>query len=301
MKALNYSDWFKQEGKDFVNYLLIDKKYSLDTIFSYKNDLEKFFVFFKSMPIKNISKNNLRNYLKYLNESELSEKSISHNISTLRSFYKFLVAENYLDNNLIMFIDLPKIPKTLPNVLSIEDVDKLLDIRVTDKYSARNKAMLELMYSSGLRISELINLRVVDISLDEALVRVLGKGSKERIIPVGDCALSALNRYISIYRQDLLKKQSSDYLFLSSRGSKMSRQAFFKIIKAIALEKNIRTEISPHTLRHSFATHMLNYGADLRSIQELLGHSDISTTQIYTHISKNKISDDYKKSHPHSN
>lgn len=301
MKALNYSDWFKQEGKDFVNYLLIDKKYSLDTIFSYKNDLEKFFVFFKSMPIKNISKNNLRNYLKYLNESELSEKSISHNISTLRSFYKFLVAENYLDNNLIMFIDLPKIPKTLPNVLSIEDLDKLLDIRVTDKYSARNKAMLELMYSSGLRISELINLRVVDISLDEALVRVLGKGSKERIIPVGDCALSALNRYISIYRQDLLKKQSSDYLFLSSRGSKMSRQAFFKIIKAIALEKNIRTEISPHTLRHSFATHMLNYGADLRSIQELLGHSDISTTQIYTHISKNKISDDYKKSHPHSN
>ncbi|MCI8777905.1 MAG: site-specific tyrosine recombinase XerD [Bacilli bacterium] len=301
MKTLNYSDWFKQEGKDFVNYLLIDKKYSLDTIFSYKNDLEKFFVFFKSMPIKNISKNNLRNYLKYLNESELSEKSISHNISTLRSFYKFLVAENYLDNNLIMFIDLPKIPKTLPNVLSIEDVDKLLDIRVADKYSARNKAMLELMYSSGLRISELINLRVVDVSLDEALVRVLGKGSKERIIPVGDCALSSLNRYISIYRQDLLKKQSSDYLFLSSRGSKMSRQAFFKIIKAIALEKNIRTEISPHTLRHSFATHMLNYGADLRSIQELLGHSDISTTQIYTHISKNKISDDYKKSHPHSN
>lgn len=301
MKALNYGNWFKQEGKDFINYLLIDKKYSEDTIFSYKNDLEKFFMFFKNMSIKDISKNDLRNYLKYLNESELSEKSISHNISTLRSFYKFLVTENYLDNNLVMFIDLPKIPKNLPNVLSVEEVDKLLDIDVHDKYSARNKAMLELMYSSGLRISELINLKVVDISLDDALVRVLGKGSKERIIPVGDCAINALDIYVSIYRQDLLKKQSSDYLFLSSRGSKMSRQAFFKIIKSMALEKNIRTEISPHTLRHSFATHMLNYGADLRSIQELLGHSDISTTQIYTHISKNKISDDYKNSHPHSN
>lgn len=301
MKVLNYNSYFKQEGKDFIDYLLIDKKYSEDTILSYKNDLEKFFRFFKNISIKNINKDDLRNYLKYLNDLELSEKSISHNISTLRSFYKFLVAEEYLDSNLVMFIDLPKIPKNLPNVLSVEEVDKLLDIDVHDKYSSRNKAMLELMYSSGLRVSELINLKVVDISLDEALVRVLGKGSKERIVPIGDCAINALNVYMSTYRKELVKKQSSDYLFLSSLGNKMSRQAFFKIIKAIALEKNIKTEISPHTLRHSFATHMLNYGADLRSIQELLGHSDISTTQIYTHISKNKISDDYKNSHPHSN
>ncbi len=300
MKALNYNIDFKQEGKDFINYLLIDKKYSEDTIFSYKNDLEKFFNFFKNISIKNINKDDLRNYLKYLNDSDLSEKSISHSISTLRSFYKFLVAEEYLDNNLVMFIDLPKLPKNLPNVLSVEEVDQLLNIDVFDKYSARNKAMLELMYSSGLRISELINLKVVDISLDEALVRVFGKGSKERIVPIGDCALNALKTYIFVYRKDLLKKQSSDYLFLSSLGDKMSRQAFFKIIKAIAIDKNIKTEISPHTLRHSFATHMLNYGADLRSIQELLGHSDIATTQIYTHISKNKISDDYQNSHPHS-
>ncbi len=300
MKVLNYDANFAKEGKDFINYLLIDKKYSEDTIFSYKNDLEKFFNFFKNVSVKNINKSDLRNYLKYLNESGLSEKSISHNISTLRSFYKFLVAEEYLDDNLVMFIDLPKIPKNLPNVLSVEEVDQLLDIEVNDKYSARNKAMLELMYSSGLRISELINLKVVDVSLDEALVRVFGKGSKDRIVPIGDCALNALKMYIFEYRKDLLKKQSSDYLFLSSLGNKMSRQALFKIIKAIALEKNIKTEISPHTLRHSFATHMLNYGADLRSIQELLGHSDISTTQIYTHISKKKISDDYKNSHPHS-
>lgn len=300
MKVLNYDANYRQEGKDFINYLLIDKKYSEDTIFSYKNDLEKFFNFFKNIPIKKINKDDLRNYLKYLNNLGLSEKSISHNISTLRSFYKFLVAEGYLESNIFMFIDLPKIPKTLPNVLSVEEVDKLLDIKVTDKYSARNKAMLELMYSSGLRISELINLKVVDVSLEDDIVRVFGKGSKERIVPIGDCALNALKKYIFVYRKDLLKKQSSDYLFLSSLGRKMSRQAFFKIIKAIALEKNIKSEISPHTLRHSFATHMLNYGADLRSIQELLGHSDISTTQIYTHISQNKISDDYKRSHPHS-
>lgn len=300
MKVLNYDTNFRQEGIDFINYLLIDKKYSEDTIFSYKNDLEKFFNFFKNIPIKKIDKDDLRNYLKHLNNLGLSEKSISHNISTLRSFYKFLVAEGYLESNIFMFIDLPKIPKTLPNVLSVEEVDKLLDIKVTDKYSARNKAMLELLYSSGLRISELINLKVVDVSLEDDIVRVFGKGSKERIVPIGDCALNALKKYIFVYRQDLLKKQSSDYLFLSSLGRKMSRQAFFKIVKAIALEKNIKSEISPHTLRHSFATHMLNYGADLRSIQELLGHSDISTTQIYTHISQNKISDDYKRSHPHS-
>lgn len=300
MKVLNYDANYRQEGKDFINYLLIDKKYSEDTIFSYKNDLEKFFNFFKNIPIKKINKDDLRNYLKYLNNLGLSEKSISHNISTLRSFYKFLVAEGYLESNIFMFIDLPKIPKTLPNVLSVEEVDNLLDIKVTDKYSARNKAMLELMYSSGLRISELINLKVVDVSLEDDIVRVFGKGSKERIVPIGDCAINALKKYIFVYRKDLLKKQSSDYLFLSSLGRKMSRQAFFKIIKAIALEKNIKSEISPHTLRHSFATHMLNYGADLRSIQELLGHSDISTTQIYTHISQNKINDDYKKSHPHS-
>ena len=292
MKELKYNEYFKQEGKDFINYLLIDKKYSEDTIFAYKNDLDKFFLFFNDKTIENIDKFNLREYVKYLNSLNLKQKTISQNISTLRSFYKFLMIDKKIDENPMMFIDLPKIPKNLPNVLSVDEIDKLLDIEVKDKYTARNKAMLELMYSSGLRISELLNLKVVDVSLDEALVRVFGKGSKERIVPIGDCALK--------YLEKLITKQNSDYLFLSSRGDKMSRQAFFKIIKAIAKEKNIKTEISPHTLRHSFATHLLNYGADLRSIQELLGHSDISTTQIYTHISKGKISDDYIKSHPHS-
>lgn len=286
--------------KEYLNYLLIDRKYSNDTIHSYQNDLEKFCVFFKNKKLENINKQDVRDYLKFLEKENLNSKSIAHNISVLRSFYKFLIISKKTENDPMVFIELPKIPKTLPNVLSIDEVDRLLSIDVKDKYSARNKAMLELMYSSGLRISELINLKVVDISLDEALVKIFGKGSKERLVPIGDCALNAIENYIFIYRPQLIKKQSSDYLFLSSRGSKMSRQAFFKIIKQIANENNIKTEISPHTLRHSFATHMLNYGADLRSIQELLGHSDISTTQIYTHISKSKINDDYQNSHPHS-
>ena len=250
MKELKYNEYFKQEGKDFINYLLIDKKYSEDTIFAYKNDLDKFFLFFNDKTIENIDKFNLREYVKYLNSLNLKQKTISQNISTLRSFYKFLMIDKKIDENPMMFIDLPKIPKNLPNVLSVDEIDKLLDIEVKDKYTARNKAMLELMYSSGLRISELLNLKVVDVSLDEALVRVFGKGSKERIVPIGDCALKYLEKYLLIYRQELIKKQNSDYLFLSSRGDKMSRQAFFKIIKAIAKEKNIKTEISPHTLRH---------------------------------------------------
>lgn len=294
MKELN------QFVKEYLSYLLIDKKYSNDTIHSYQNDLEKFCIFFRNKSLENINKQDICNYLKFLENENLNSKSIAHNISVLRSFYKFLIISKKTENNPMVFIELPKLPKTLPNVLSIDEVDKLLNIDVKDKYSARNKAMLELMYSSGLRISELINLKVVDVSLDEALVKIFGKGSKERLVPIGDCALNSIKKYIVIYRPELIKKQSSDYLFLSSRGSKMSRQAFFKIIKQIASENNIKTEISPHTLRHSFATHMLNYGADLRSIQELLGHSDISTTQIYTHISKSKINDDYQKSHPHS-
>lgn len=286
--------------KDFLDYLLIDKKYSSDTISSYQNDLNKFSNFFKCKNLTNLKKEDIREYLTFLGNENLTEKSIAHNISVLRSFYKFLIMNEQITNNPVIFIDLPRIPKNLPNVLSVDEVNKLLSIEITDCYSSRNKAMLELMYSSGLRISELLNLKINDISLEEDLVKIFGKGSKERIIPTSDCAINAIKKYIITYRGQLLKKQNSDYLFLSSRGTKMSRQGFFKILKKIAQEKDIKTEISPHTLRHSFATHMLNYGADLRSIQELLGHSNISTTQIYTHISRAKINDEYKNSHPHS-
>ncbi len=290
----------KIEMINFINYLLIDKKYSKNTIMSYQNELFKFNDYFSNKKIKDISKTDIRNYIKYLNSQKIDERSIAHSMSVLRSFYKFLSISNDKIENPIQTINLPKIPKKLPNVLSVDDVDKILNIQVVDKYSSRDKAMLELMYSSGLRVSELINLKLNDISLDEDVVRILGKGSKERIVPIGDCAKEALSNYINIYRKDLFKNNRSDYLFLSKNGTKLSRQYFFKLIKKQSSLNNINKNISPHTLRHSFATHMLNYGADLRSIQELLGHSDISTTQIYTHISQSKIKDDYINSHPHS-
>ncbi len=285
----------------FKQYLLIDKKYSNNTIESYNNDLEKYFLFMKKRNIKvrDISKEDVLKYIEYLKKNSMNEKSIAHNISVIRSFYKFLILEKYIEKSPTEFVDLPKIRKTLPNVLSIEEVDKLLDITLKDNFSYRNKAMLELLYATGLRVSELVNLKIENIDLDECFVRTVGKGNKERIIPIGDVALNYLKEYIIYYRSSLLKKDKNDYLFLNNHGKKITRQGFFKLIKKLADEKGIKKDISPHTLRHSFATHLLEHGADLRSIGELLGHSSVQTTEIYTHISNEKLKSDYK-SHPHN-
>ena len=204
-----------------------------------------------------------------------------------------------LKKNSVDDMELPKRKKTLPKTLTIDEVDSLLDIDIKDYYDYRNKAMLELMYSSGLRVSELVNIQNHDIDFDNACVRVFGKGSKERILPISDYALDALKIYIINAKGWLSKGKASEYLFLNNHGDKITRQAFFKIIKKIGFEKGIKTNFSPHTLRHSFATHLLERGADLRSIQELLGHSSISTTQIYTNISNNMIDKNYHTYHPH--
>ena len=211
-----------------------------------------------------------------------------------------MLIEKRIKVNPISKIELPKIEKTLPNVLSIDEVDKLLDIEVTDAFSSRNKAMLELMYGSGLRVSELVNLSINDIDLFNATVRTIGKGSKERIIPLGDYAINSLDIYLNRYRSSMLKKNACDKLFLNNHGKGMTRVGFFKILKALAKEKGIDKEISPHTLRHSFATHLLNNGADLRSIQEMLGHYNLATTQIYTHVANEKLKSDYDMYHPHN-
>ena len=282
----------------FISYLLIDKKYSQNTIDSYTNDLNKFSSYINK-DIKNIKKEDIINVLKKLQKENLSNSSINHFVTTLRSFYKFLIINNLVKENIMDFISTPKREKHLPKVLSESDIDKLLNIPLNDAFSYRNKAILELMYASGLRVSELINLKVNDIDLNMALLKTLGKGSKERIIPIGDYALNYLKIYIKEYRDLLIKKNVNDYLFLNNHGNKLTRQGLFKILNKLAREQGIKTELSPHTLRHSFATHLLNGGADLRSIQELLGHSDISTTQIYTHISKQKLQKDYHQYHPH--
>ena len=281
----------------FCTYLLIDKNYSKNTIESYKNDLVLFNNYMKKN-INSIDQNNIKEYLKYLKENNHSERSIARNLSSLRSFYKFLIINKYTDKNPMENITTLKISKKLPSILSMEEVNKILDIQITDDYSIRNKAMLELMYASGLRVSELVNLKIYDIDMTDDIVRTIGKGSKERIIPIGDYAKNAIMNYLDI-RDNFFKREINDYLFLNNHGKKMTRQGFFKIIKSIAKEKGIKKDISPHTLRHSFATHMINNGADLRTIQELLGHSDISTTQIYTHVSTKKIKDTFENYHPH--
>ena len=283
----------------FIEYLIIDKKYSENTIKSYKNDLKKFNKYTKK-DITKINETDIKNYIKYLNKENDDTKTISHNISTLRSFYKFLLIEKIIKNNPMEYIELPKIRKSLPKTLSIEEIDKLLDINLTDAFSYRNKAMLELMYSSGLRVSELVNVNIHDVDTSNCIIRIMGKGSKERIVPLGDYAIRYIELYLKEYREKLIKKEMNDYLFLNNHGKKMTRQGFFKILKQIAQEKNIKTEFSPHTLRHSFATHLLNGGADLRSIQEMLGHESISTTQIYTHVSKEKLKENYNNYHPHA-
>ena len=197
------------------------------------------------------------------------------------------------------YIEAPKMHKYLPKVLSYDEVKKLLDVDLVDKYSYRNKAMLELMYATGLRVSELVNLKVNDIDFDSCLLKTMGKGSKERIVPIGDYALAYVIKYVKEYRHELLKKSNTEYLFLNNLGKKLSRQSFYNIVEEMAIHKGIKTEISPHTLRHSFATHLLDRGADIVSIQEMLGHSSLSTTQIYTHISNQKLKDEYLKCHPH--
>ena len=199
-----------------------------------------------------------------------------------------------------IYIDRPKMKKRLPHILSIEDVDKLLNIQLKDPYDYRNKAMLELMYGTGLRVSELINITLNDLDFTNSFVKIFGKGSKERIVPLGEFSIKYIKLYLN-ERSKLLNKKDSKYLFLSSRGDRMSRQGFFKILKKLLLEQGIDKEVSPHTLRHSFATHLINSGADLRSIQEMLGHSDISTTKIYTKISMETATNEYNEYFPRNN
>ena len=285
--------------EEFKKYLFIDRHYSDNTINSYMNDLKIFMGYLekKKLNFKNVKDEDIKNYLKYIYSKD--ERTKAHQISVLRSFYKFLILEKYIDDSPMTNIDLPKLSKKLPKVLNVDEVDMLLDISLNDMYDYRNKAMLELMYGSGLRVSELIELKLEDVDINNSLVRTMGKGRKMRIVPFGEYARVALDLYINEYRNQFFKREVSEYLFLNNHGKKMTRQGFFKIIKKLALEKGIKKEISPHVLRHSFATHLLNGGADLRSIQEMLGHSNLSTTEIYTNISREEIKKKYHETHPH--
>lgn len=281
---------------DFLNYLELDLNYSDNTIKSYDNDLNKFANYFEKKNILSLTVKDIEKYINTLNE--LAPSTISHNISSLRSFYTYITKLNKMDINPMDSISQPKLGTHLPSYLTIDEIDKLLDITIENEFDARNKAMLELMYATGLRVSEVISLEFKNIDLTNDIIRVMGKGSKERIVPINDYAINALNNYLNNYRELLLKNKQSNFIFLNGRGEAISRVGVFKIIKQECLKKGIEKDISPHTLRHTFATHLLENGADLRIIQELLGHSDISTTQIYTHLTNEKLKQDYLEYFP---
>lgn len=280
--------------KEYENYLKFEKNYSMNTINSYLSDIKEYQEF-KKGDILSSTKEDILAYLKTI--KNLESTTISHKISSLKSFFKYYQKREKIKVNPLANIKSPKIAKKLPTYLTLEEVSKLLDLEIKSPYDARNKAILELLYSSGIRISELCNMQTSNYNSYECIIRLIGKGSKERIIPLGDYAISVLEDYINNYRPKINKKNINS-IFINNRGDAVSRQFIFKVIKKECLKKGIRKNVSPHTLRHTFATHLLQNGADLRIIQELLGHENISTTQIYTHVSNQELKNDYQKFFP---
>ena len=286
---------------DFINYCIFEKGLSDKTKESYKNDLDVYKEYLSDRGINsvsNIDKDDIKDFIKDRSIEEAS--TVAHNLTVIKNFHKYLLKEGVVSEDVSLYIERPKLRKLLPKTLSIEDVDKLLDIKLDSSFDYRNKAMLELMYGCGLRVSELINLEINDIDMINCQIRILGKGSKERIIPLGEYSIDYLKKYMNV-RDSLLKDKACSKLFVNNHGSGMTRQGFFKMLKKLLKEKGLNPDVSPHTLRHSFATHLINRGADLRSIQEMLGHSDISTTKIYTEVSDEKVIDDYNNYHFRSN
>ena len=287
--------------ENFINYCEYEKGLSANTLKSYNYEINLYQTYLEDklsiIDIEEVSKENIESYLKYCYLKNEDSKTISHKITTIYNFHNYLLREKVIKDNQAEFIDRPKLAKHLPYTLTVKEIDKLLDIALVTVFDYRDKAMLELMYGTGLRVSELVSLTVYDVDFYNAFLRIKGKGSKERIVPINNASLKYLKLYLD-RRCLLLKKKTSDELFLNARGEGISRQGFFKNLKKILAKKGMPINISPHSLRHSFATHLIENGADLRSVQTMLGHSDITTTKIYTHISNEKVTKDYLINHP---
>ena len=286
----------------YINYLVFEKGLSEKTIESYSSDLSKYLDFLKQKGVKNITQADTPLILKHLialRESGLGSKSCARHLITLRGFYRFLVQDKILEFDPAKLIDLPKSGLKLPDVLSVSEVNLLLNIPDINKpLGKRNSAMLELLYAAGLRVSELVNLKFLDVNLEACFVRVLGKGSKERIVPFGLYAKNKIDDYINNSRPLLLKNCISKYLFVARAGKPMTRQGFWKLLKQYVKQAGIKKKVTPHSLRHSFASHLLEGGADLRTVQVMLGHVDISSTQIYTHVARDHLRQIHEKYHP---
>lgn len=294
----------KDQLSDFIHFLTIEKGLSKNTIISYERDLKSYMFYIKNveqLPAwDDVRRVNILHFLAHLKDQGKSSKTIARHIASIRSFHQFLLRDKVVNQDPTVHIESPQPEKSLPKVLSTAEVEALLDApKPEDEYGMRDKAMLELLYATGMRVSEMIALQVSDVHLTMGFVRCVGKGNKERIIPIGQTALTAIETYLKDGRDKLVKqKTKSNFLFLNRLGNGLTRQGFWKILKDLTKKAEIKKEITPHTLRHSFATHLLMNGADLRSVQEMLGHADISTTQIYTHITNVRIKDVYKKFHP---
>lgn len=286
----------------FLEYLQVEKGYSPNTVASYKSDLKKFLDFSKTKnktDIREVKRDYLAAYIFNLHKGKNSPATMARHIASLKGFFRFLCLENILEIDPSINIETPKLAKKLPKVLTVDEVDMLLrDPLDVSFFSIRDKAMLELLYATGMRVSELINLDLIQIDLDMCFVRCTGKGDKERIIPIGSLAVKSIKTYLEFARSKLTGIKTTNALFLNNHGQRLTRQGFWKIIKKHALVKGIKKDITPHTLRHSFATHLLANGADLRSVQELLGHADVATTQIYTHLTKSRLKEVYESTHP---
>ena len=284
---------------DFVDDLTNNKKLSENTIESYSRDIKQYLSYLEenNIDFKGAKRGNIIAYILYLKKENKAPSSISRSIASIRSFYHFLLKSNIVNYDPTIDLESPKVEKKMPEILTIGEVEKLLSIPITNNFKgSRDKAMLELLYATGVRVTELVNLNIDDVNLNLGFVKL--NGTKERVVPIGRMAQKAVNIYINEYRQEFLKDKESNVLFLNFHGQKMTRQGFWKIIKSYAKEAGIEKKITPYTLRHSFAAHLIENGADLKSLQQMLGHADISTTQIYAEMVKTRISDVYRKTHP---
>ncbi len=288
--------------ESFIQYLSLERGLSKSTQSSYKNDLDQFLLFLKKKKINSIhdvSKDTLLDFLFHKKTEGISESSLARKGAALRTFFKFMMSDSYISHNPAEILSSPKIWHLIPDVLSIEEVEKLL--RSPDEKTSlglRDKAILELMYATGMRVSEAAHLKITDLNTEIGFIRCFGKGDKERIVPVGTKALRSIQKYLTQSRAKILKDKITEYLFITARGSHLTRQELWHRLKACVKKAGIRKNVSPHTLRHSFATHLLAGGADLRAVQEMLGHSNISTTQIYTMVDRSRIKSVHKQFHP---
>ena len=297
---------WEDSKKGFESFLKLEKSLSQNSVAAYINDINKLMSFleenFKRLTPERVKLNHLKSFIEYINEKGVSPRTQARTISGIKSFFKFLLMEGKINSDPTSLLESPKIGRKLPDVLSMEEIDLIIDgVDLAKPEGQRNKAMLETLYSCGLRVSELVNLKVTNLFFDQGFIKVEGKSEKERLVPVSSKAIEEITRYIQGYRKSLkISKEFENVLFLNRRGKKLSRVMIFTIIKNLAEKVGLNKKISPHTFRHSFATHLISGGADLRAVQEMLGHESILTTEIYTHLDRDYLKNTIAHFHPRS-